>query len=228
MKKLTTLVLLAFFVLTGMSAQTTAKEQAQTLAERFFKQGQRVQSGTKGVRNVAATSLECRWDSRDVLSASSAAPTFYAFEPEVGQGFVIVAGDGDNTRVIGYSYENSLPEVANMPDGLADFLGGVDAQVMAVRGGAPSVSVKSATPVGNVVVNLNTAPWGQRAPFNNLCFTSTGASAATGCVPTAYSILMYHHKWPVCAENVSFAHSSGKRDTITLGYEYDWANMISS
>ena len=52
MKKLTTLVLLAFFVLTGMSAQTTAKEQAQTLAERFFKQGQRVQSGTKGVRNV--------------------------------------------------------------------------------------------------------------------------------------------------------------------------------
>ena len=227
MKKLTTLVLLAFFVLTGMSAQTTAKEQAQTLAERFFKQGQRVQSGTKGVRNVAATSLECRWDSRDVLSASSAAPTFYAFEPEVGQGFVIVAGDGDNARVIGYSYENSLPEVANMPEGLADFLGGVDAQVMAVRGGAPSVSVKSATPVGNVVVNLNTAPWGQRAPFNNLCLTSTGASAATGCVPTAYSILMHYYKWPVAATETKVTHSS-TGESITLGHNYDWDNMISN
>ena len=227
MKKLTTLVLLAFFVLTGMSAQTTAKEQAQTLAERFFKQGQRVQSGTKGMRSAKATSMVCRWDSRDVLSASSAAPTFYAFEPEVGQGFVIVAGDGDNARVIGYSYENSLPEAANMPDGLADFLGGVDAQVMAVRGGAPSVSVKSATPVGNVVVNLNTAPWGQRAPFNNLCFTSTGASAATGCVPTAYSILMFHHKWPVCAENRTVYHP-GTGEAHQIGYEYDWDNMISS
>ena len=227
MKKLTTLVLLAFFVLTGMSAQTTAKEQVQTLAERFFKQGQRVQSGAKGVRSAKATSMVCRWDSRDVLSASSAAPTFYAFEPEVGQGFVIVAGDGDNARVIGYSYENSLPEAANMPDGLADFLGGVDAQVMAVRGGAPSVSVKSATPVGNVVVNLNTAPWGQRAPFNNLCFTSTGASAATGCVPTAYSILMFHHKWPVCAENRTVYHP-GTGEAHQIGYEYDWDNMISS
>ena len=227
MKKLTTLVLLAFFVLTGMSAQTTAKEQAQTLAERFFKQGQRVQSGTKGVRNVAATSLECRWDSRDVLPASSAAPTFYAFEPEVGQGFVIVAGDGDNARVIGYSYENSLPEAANMPDGLADFLGGVDAQVMAVRGGAASVSVKAATPVGNVVVNLNTAPWGQRAPFNNLCFTSTGASAATGCVPTAYSILMFHHKWPVAAKSTTVYHP-GTGEAHQIGYEYDWDNMISN
>ena len=228
MKKLTTLVLLAFFVLTGMSAQTTAKEQAQTLAERFFKQGQRVQSGTKGVRNVAATSLECRWDSRDVLPASSAAPTFYAFEPEVGQGFVIVAGDGDNARVIGYSYENTLPEAANMPDGLADFLGGVDAQVMAVRSGATAASVKAATPTGNVIVNLNTAPWGQRAPYNNLCKTSTGEAAATGCVPTAYSILMHYHKWPVCAENVSFPHPGTGKDPITLGYEYDWANMLSS
>ena len=228
MKKLTTLVLLAFFVLTGMSAQTTAKEQAQTLAERFFKQGQRVQSGTKGVRSAKATSMVCRWDSRDVLPASSAAPTFYAFEPEVGQGFVIVAGDGDNARVIGYSYENTLPEAANMPDGLADFLGGVDAQVMAVRGGAPLVSVKSATPVGNVVVNLNTAPWGQGSPYNKFCTTATGGAASTGCVPTAYSILMYHHKWPVCAENVSFPHPGTGKDPITLGYEYDWANMISS
>ena len=227
MKKLTTLVLLAFFVLTGMSAQTTAKEQAQTLAERFFKQGQRVQSGTKGVRSAKATSMVCRWDSRDVLSASSAAPTFYAFEPEVGQGFVIVAGDGDNARVLGYSYENSLPEVANMPDGLADFLGGVDAQVMAVRGGAEAISAKAATPTGNVVVNLNTAPWGQRAPFNNLCFTSTGASAATGCVPTAYSILMFHHKWPVAAKSTTVYHP-GTGEAHQIGYEYDWDNMISN
>lgn len=53
---------------------------------------------------------------------------------------------------------------------------------------------------GNIVVYLKTANWDQTSPFNKLCFTSNGKQALTGCVPTAYAILMQYHKWPANAE----------------------------
>ena len=227
MRKTAILLFLASLLFGGVSAQTLTKEKAQSVAENFFKKGQRSHLGARSVRSNAAPSLKCSWDSRDIVAASNEAPTFYAFEETLGQGFVIVAGDGENARILGYSFDSNLPKASEMPDGLADMLAATDAQVKAVRSGAASVSVKAATPVGNVVVNLNTAPWGQRAPFNNLCFTSTGASAATGCVPTAYSILMFHHKWPVAAKSTTVYHP-GTGEAHQIGYEYDWDNMISN
>ena len=78
---------------------------------------------------------------------------------------------------------------------------------------------------GNIVVYLNTAPWGQNAPYNNLCFTGNGSKAKTGCVPTAYAILMHYHKWPVSANEVKVYHSA-TGESYTLGHEYDWENML--
>ncbi len=51
---------------------------------------------------------------------------------------------------------------------------------------------------GNVIVNLNTASWGQGYPFNEQCFTTYGGSthALAGCVPVAYAIVMRHHGFP--------------------------------
>lgn len=78
---------------------------------------------------------------------------------------------------------------------------------------------------GNIVVYLKTASWDQTSPFNNLCFTSNGRQALTGCVPTAYAILMHYHKWPANAEEKKVYHS-GTGESILLGYEYDWGNML--
>lgn len=80
---------------------------------------------------------------------------------------------------------------------------------------------------GNIVVFLETAEWGQNTPYNKLCFTSKGAQAKTGCVPTAYAILMHHHKWPANAIEKKVYHS-GTGESITLGHEYDWEKMLSS
>lgn len=86
-----------------------------------------------------------------------------------------------------------------------------------------------ATPAqyGNIVVYLETATWGQNTPYNKHCFTAKGALAKTGCVPTAYAILMHYHKWPECAIEKKVYHS-GTGENITLGHEYDWANMRDS
>lgn len=79
----------------------------------------------------------------------------------------------------------------------------------------------------NIVVYLETADWGQNAPYNQLCLTSSGAQAKTGCVPTAYGILMHYHKWPANAYEKKVYHS-GTGESITLGHEYDWENMLDS
>lgn len=51
---------------------------------------------------------------------------------------------------------------------------------------------------GKQVVYLETAKWGQDSPFNQQCWTSYGGTthAKTGCVPTAYAIVMRYHEWP--------------------------------
>ena len=80
---------------------------------------------------------------------------------------------------------------------------------------------------GNIVVYLETAKWGQDSPYNKLCFTSNGSQAITGCVPTAYAILMNYHKWPAKANEKRVYHS-GTGESMTLGHVYDWDNMLSS
>lgn len=80
---------------------------------------------------------------------------------------------------------------------------------------------------GNIVVYLETAQWDQTSPYNNLCRTYDGRTALTGCVPTAYAILMQYHKWPESAEQKKVYHS-GTGESITLGNKYDWENMLSS
>ena len=80
---------------------------------------------------------------------------------------------------------------------------------------------------GNIVVYLETAEWGQNTPYNRLCFTGKGAQAKTGCVPTAYAILMHHYKWPVSANEKKVYHSA-TGESMTLGHNYDWENMLGS
>ena len=81
------------------------------------------------------------------------------------------------------------------------------------------------TEYGNIVVYLETAEWGQKSPYNKFCFTSNGSQAVTGCVPTAYAILMHYHKWPDCANEKKVYHS-GTGESIMLGHNYEWDNML--
>ena len=213
---------MVFFVFNA-NAQRLSREQAQTIAETFFAQG---------VRSARSQSpaLAYRWDSRHLSQTMAVSeeviPTFFAFSAESGEGFVLISSDADNPSVLGYSFDSSLPSVNDIPDGMRDFLHSYDDVLAKAPQSFAKYDYNSAT-MGNIVVNLNTAPWGQRAPFNNFCFTSKGASAATGCVPTAYSILMHYHQWPIAAVEKNVYHS-GTGEKITLGYEYDWANMAHS
>ena len=80
---------------------------------------------------------------------------------------------------------------------------------------------------GNIVVYLETAEWDQTSPYNKLCQTSDGRTALTGCVPTAYAILMQYHKWPTEANEKKVYHS-GTGESMTLGHSYEWDKMLKS
>ena len=78
---------------------------------------------------------------------------------------------------------------------------------------------------GNVVVLLETANWGQNDPFNLQCWTSAAQTthAKTGCLPTAYAIVLRYHKYPnEGTENKLYNCQSGN---VITDRTYDWDNM---
>lgn len=222
MKKLFLIILIAFVCMHGF-AQNISADRASDIAGRFVSQMPII------TRNDIT--LERVWDS-SVLSEANVtrgivdeAPTFYTFS--IGKcGFVIVAGEEVKNPIIGYSLEGSLSK--EIPTGMLDYLAGVDAQIRSKR--ANSVVTRAAvtdeTKLGKEVVNLNTAKWGQHGPFNKLCFTNDGRQALTGCVPTAFAIVMRHHKWPDCGEGrIGYSPDGKTVEYINLGHLYDWDKM---
>ena len=78
---------------------------------------------------------------------------------------------------------------------------------------------------GNVVVLLETASWGQNSPFNEQCWTKYGGTthAKTGCVATAYAIVMRYHKYP--KEGTGYKLYNCQSGEVFTDREYDWDNM---
>ena len=78
---------------------------------------------------------------------------------------------------------------------------------------------------GNIKVLLETASWGQNHPFNNQCWTKPGGTthAKTGCVATAYAIVLRYHESPTeGTENRLYNCQTGE---IFTDRTYDWDNM---
>ncbi len=80
---------------------------------------------------------------------------------------------------------------------------------------------------GNVVVLLETASWGQNYPFNNQCWTKYGGTthAKTGCVATAYAIVLRYHKYPKEGTANKLYNCQAPTYVELTDRVYDWDNM---
>ena len=80
---------------------------------------------------------------------------------------------------------------------------------------------------GNIVVHLETASWGQGYPFNEQCWTSYGGTthAKTGCVSTAYAIVMRYHKFPKEGTANKLYNCQAPTYVELTDRIYDWDNM---
>ena len=232
---LSTLTLLLCFAFTAVNAQVITAERAAEIANSFFSAGVQKSAAARGV--VSSPSLTSSFDSNDVTETASAEPTFYVLTNPEG-GFVIVSGEEAENPIVGYSLDGTI-DVNNLPDGFVDYMTDIDAQVKALReyntnnpqkaAAARSAMQRAAsyeynaTTMGNIVKNLNTAPWGQRTPFNKLCPVVGTGNAVTGCVPTAYSILCRYYEWP--EQGVGTVYNPSTGDPLQLGHTYDYASM---
>ena len=100
--------------------------------------------------------------------------------------------------------------------------------MMAVNANAQAKQHATAAETGgNVIVLLETASWGQNYPFNELCWTSYGGTthAKTGCVATAYAIVMRYHKYPNEGTANKLYNCQAPTYVELTDRVYDWDNM---
>ncbi len=228
------LAICAIFMVANVSAQVITAERASEIANQFFANGKQKSAAFRSTNATLTQSI----DSRAVTGESNDAPTFHILTGADGKGFVIVSGEETENPIIGYSLDGTI-DTNNLPDGFVGYMTDIDAQVRALReynaanpqkAAARSAMQKAAdyeynaTSMGNIVKNLNTAPWGQHGPFNNLCKTTDGQTALTGCGPTAFAILCYYYKWP--ASGVGTVTHQGTGENMELGHTYDYASML--
>lgn len=203
----------------ALRAQESRFERARAIANSFFEQ-------KLEVTNIGIQKSRMTFDSRMLQNDVTDEPTFYFISAPTEKGFVIVSGDNISKPLIGFSDEPMPASMDELPDGMKDYLLDIDAQIRSTRNTSQEEAWKApvdASQVGNVVVNLGTARWAQGAPFNKLCFTASGRQAVTGCIATAFAIVMRHHKWPEKGTGTVYNPNTGEK--LPLGHTYNWDNM---
>ena len=203
----TSIVLLAAVFLA--SAEGIPQERAAAVAEAFFSSV--VTKAPAGTFSLVATYPE-------VQTKAQGTPALYVFERSSG-GYVVVSGDDVAVPVVGYAHSGRFPK-DDMPVNMRSVLDWHAAVIGHARsqGWMPSaetmaewdrvVTASSASSSERVV--LETARWGQGAPFNALCPKENGQDCPTGCVATAMAIIMRYYEYP-------------EKGTGTLpGYDYGW------
>ena len=206
-------------------SETISEERALSVAQRFM--------NANRLRHRALV----RWNGirkNTNYEKSQSQDPYYIFTSSDSMGFVIVAGDDLARPILGYSADARLGDKDNLPLGMQDWLNDIERQISAAqsRQASPSEDVTrqwAAPPEGNVLKQLSTALWNQRYPFNNQCPMDGNARALTGCVPTAYAILMKYYNYPTRGKGLTkFYETATKGINVAirdLHHEYDWDNM---
>ncbi len=172
-------------------------------------------------------------------------PAYYIFNQTEGKGFAIVSGeDKMSKQLIGYSDSGRI-NPQSMPIGLQALLNNYAQRVAFVRKN-PSKSQDEfrtrsfAEAFGrgkSVVKPLLKTQWRQMYPFNSqIPFRDAinGGDMPVGCVATAFSQVMYYHKWPKKGKNpegqsyFSFNQAKAEHsysDQRSFDHFYQWDKM---
>lgn len=217
MKKVLFFIIILTLTVETSLANTVSLEEAQKRAELFFN-GINPKTKTSSVTNLVWTVPEVG------TKSTSSAPLLYVFENESG-GYVVIAGEDVAYPILGYSVSDSFP-VGDIPDNMkcmlewyADILCFArQNHWIADKEVSNEWDRESIDGSEDKTVRLETAKWGQGAPYNDLCPVIDGRKCPTGCVATAIAIIMRYHEWP--------RRGTGRLDTYSFGwngeeYEYE-------
>ena len=206
-------------------SETISEERALAVAQKFMKSNRSKHRNLVRWNGIRQNTNDGKYRSQE---------PYYIFTNSDSIGFVIVAGDDLARPILGYSADARLGDKDNLPLGMQDWLNDIERQISAAqsRQASPSEDVArlwDAPFEGNVLKQLNTALWGQGYPYHNQCPMDGNARALTGCVPTAYAILMKYYYYPTRGKGLTkFYETATKGINVAirdLNHEYDWDNM---
>ena len=166
-------------------------------------------------------------------------PTLAATEGDIQlytdpqEGFVLLSATEGLPAVLGYGTSRLDPD--NMPEPVQWLIAYYDALSQDISAGhlAPAKTYKPTT----VVAPLLTTLWGQRAPYNGMCppfyneTTQKMDTSYVGCPSTAFSQIMYYHRWPEHGTGTVLYRCTVLDTTITADLSqstYDWDHMRTS
>lgn len=207
------LLLFSFLPLLGFSHDGT--DAFQRFASSFF--------GGAEVKNVAMHPNA----RRGVLSVSGI-QSLHVFNLTDAPGFVILSGDAENPKIVGYSYDSHFNSEQISPS-MNEFFESYCKSEEIAACQSVAFGKASASPAHVVVEPIVPSSWGQGEPYDAYSPVLEGEKCPVGCVATALSQVMFHYKWPLEAKGkVTYKPSNPGLDIIKQSFEghaYDWASM---
>ena len=208
-----------------VSARVVPQGSAKAEAERFLRQvapGRQVQ-------------LRVEFEPPRMTKSVLADPAYYVFTDERG-GFVIAAGDDTVPPVLGYSTSGSF-RTDNLPENLAAWLDmwRVIIEDNRASNAAPYQAPPATKSLGASKL-IETALWGQQAPYNKMCPLVDGKRTLTGCVATAFAIALRYYEWPDSGTGTTgtysylVKHDDGttsacQMDGRSMDHPFEWNKM---
>jgi len=195
MKKLSILIISFIFVLPAF-ADNIPIDVARTVAKNFYYEKSNIKQN------------QINFDEQTVLSNDIV--SFYVFNTENNQGFVIVAAEDNYVPILAYSLTNYF-ETENQPENVIQLW---------VNYSKP-FNLFQKDNLKDVVVEPLTdhIKWNQDSGWNELCpadANGPGGHVYAGCVATAMAIVMKYWNYPI--------QGSGSHGYTPSGYDYQFAD----
>ncbi len=149
--------------------------------------------------------------------------TFYVFNADGNNGFVIVSADDRTMPILGYADKGRL-DLQSMPANVRSLLEDYAQQLHALRSGEGT----AVTPhvLGKPIDVMLTCRWGQGKPYNLDCPKDGAVRSLTGCGATALAQYLYYHK-PKAAKAIPAYTTETKKIAVEAlpAYTFKWDIM---
>lgn len=224
------ILLAALLFCVNLSAKIVTENAAQSVAKSFMA-SQGLTEKEMVLYQSSDESTVFRTQSKDD------APAYHIFTGADHKGLIVVSGDDIARPILGYSFNITNDENGEMPPAMQEWLDDMERQILQARKAGLQQSAEVASQwkapgidAGNVVKQLTTAQWNQNPPLNQQCPSKNGVHCLTGCVPTAYAILMKFYRYPSSGKGGTPAYSCTKSGvnvpSRNLNHPYDWDSML--
>lgn len=193
-----TLFLIGFFVALSAFAGKVTEQEAMQKAQQFL-QGKQIIHKDK-VKKLAKR------------AQSHLNQTFYIFNVENNEGFVIVSGDDRTDAILGYSEHGNL-DMETAPSNIKWLLQAYEEYIRNMNDNDSDSNENNPNSRTDILPLLETT-WGQGEPYNQLCPMVDSQHCVTGCAATALAQVIFY-----CGRPQDYTSSIPAYTTSTLGIE---------